>query len=78
VVLLCYTHKERVIGKQGLGDISDNGERLISLCEENDLVIGGSLFPHKTIHKLTWNSPDKRTKSQIDHIVINCSSDAYG
>jgi hypothetical protein len=48
-----------------------NGERLIDLCEESDLVIGGTLFQHKTIHKLTWTSPDGRTKSQINHIIIN-------
>jgi len=40
------------------------------LCEENDFVIGGTLFPHKTIHKLTWTSPDRNTRSQIDHIMI--------
>lgn len=41
------------------------------MCEETDFVIGGSLFAHKTIHKLTWTSPDGHTKSQIDHIMIN-------
>ena len=63
--------RERTMGKHGEGECTDNGERLIDLCEENDLVIGGTLFQHKTIHKLTWTSPDGRTKSQIDHIIIN-------
>ena len=63
--------RERVIGKNGYGIINDNGERLCSFCEENDLVVGGSLFPHKDIHKTTWNSPNGVTKSQIDHILIN-------
>lgn len=27
---------------------------IIDFCEQNDLVIGGTLFQHKTIHKLTW------------------------
>jgi len=35
------------------------------------LVIGRTLFPHKTIHKLTWTSPDENNRSQIDHIMIN-------
>lgn len=64
-------NRRRVMGKHAVGDLTDNGERLISMCEENDFVIGGSLFAHKTIHKLTWTSPDGHTKSQIDHIMIN-------
>ena len=63
--------RERTMGKEGIGDMTANGERLVNLCEENDLVIGGTLFPHRTIHKLTWTSPDGRTQSQIDHIIIN-------
>ena len=34
-------------------------------------MIGGTLFQHKTIHKLTWRSPDGRTESHIDHILVN-------
>jgi hypothetical protein len=63
--------RERAMGKHEEGKCTENGERLIDLCEENDMVIGGTLFQHKTIHKLTWTSPDGRTKSQIDHVIIN-------
>ena len=28
-------------------------------------------FKHKDIHKLSWKSPDGRTLSQLDHILIN-------
>ena len=64
--------KERAMGKHGVGlNITDNGERLIDICQENNLVIGGTLFTHKDIHKLTWTSPDGKTQSQIDHIIIN-------
>ena len=52
-------------------NITDNGERFIDICQENNLVIGGTLFTHKDIHKLTWTSPDRKTQSQIDHIIIN-------
>ena len=37
----------------------------------NSLVIGGSIFQHKKIHKATWVSPDHRTEYQIDHICIS-------
>ena len=63
--------KETIMGKHGLGDINDNGERLTSFCQENRLVIGGTIFQHKNIHKQTWTSPDGKTKNQIDHIIIN-------
>ena len=51
--------------------MNNNGERLLECCGTFDLVIGGTLFPHPDIHKLTWCSPNGRDKNQIDHLVIN-------
>ena len=65
------TGREHVMGKHGIGTINDNGERLADFCEENNLLIGGTLFQHKHIHKTTWTSPDGTTKKQIDHVTIN-------
>ena len=61
---------EECMGTQGLGEINENGERLADLCAVEGLVIGGSLFMHKNIHKATWISPDMSTANQIDHICI--------
>ena len=37
-----YNHnRRRVMGQQAVGDITNNGERLVSMCEENDFVTGG-------------------------------------
>ena len=63
--------RERAMGSQGCGTIFNNGERLVNFCLNNNCVIGGTIFQHKYIHKLTWKSPDGKTANQIDHVVIN-------
>ena len=63
--------RERVLGKEGFNTINNSGERLLKICQENNLVVGGSLFQHKDVHKITWKSPNGRKFSQIDHIIIN-------
>ena len=62
---------EKVMEQHGLGRMNENGERLATFCGNNDLVIGGSLFKHRDIHKITWTSPNARDQNQIDHIIIN-------
>ena len=62
---------EQVMGKHGLGIQNDNGRRFTEFCAFNSLIIGGSLFPHKDVHKATWISPDRVTENQLDHITIN-------
>ncbi|VDP19402.1 unnamed protein product [Schistosoma margrebowiei] len=59
------------MGRHGLGERNENGERFANLCAFNKLIIGGTIFPHKRIHKATWISPDHTTENQIDHIYIN-------
>ena len=61
---------EEVMGQQGLGEMNENGERFANLCAISNLVIGGSFFHHKRIHKATWVSPDLATENQIDHVCI--------
>ena len=65
------TDCEQVMGKHGVGVRNDNGERLVEFCSLNDMVICGTIFPHKNIHKTTWTSPDDKTTNQIDHILVN-------
>jgi len=65
------TGLDDVMGKHGLGVANDNGERFKNLCAMNSLVIGGTVYPHKRIHKATWISPDHTTENQIDHMCIS-------
>ena len=64
-------NRERVMGKHGTEIMNSNGERLIDFKEMSNLVVTGTIFPHKDIHKNTWTSPDGKTHNQIDHILVN-------
>ncbi|XP_055912883.1 uncharacterized protein LOC129946652 [Eupeodes corollae] len=61
---------ERFMGKNGLGSRYENGDLLVDFCNANRLVIGGTVFKHKTCNKVTWVHPDGHTENQMDHIMI--------
>jgi len=46
---------------------------LIELWRKHGFVIGGTVFPHKEWHKVTWISPDrdKQVGNQTDHVCIS-------
>jgi hypothetical protein len=35
------------------------------------LVVESTMFPHQNVDKYTWTSPDGKTHSQINHILID-------
>ena len=51
--------------------MNENGDLLTHFSASNGMVIGGTIFQHKDIHKYTWISPNGIHKNQIDHILIN-------
>ena len=65
------TGYEDIMGTRGLRQMNENGERFADLCALNQLVMGGSIFPHKRNHKATGISPNHVTENQIGHICIN-------
>ncbi|VDO67431.1 unnamed protein product [Schistosoma margrebowiei] len=65
------TGYEDIMGRHRQGERNEYGERFANQCAFNKLVISGTIFPHKRIHKTTWTSPDHTTQNQIDHICIN-------
>jgi hypothetical protein len=61
---------ERIMGRHGLGERNENGQLFVDFCARQYLVIGGTIFPQKDCHKVTWVSPDHKTENQIDHLAI--------
>ena len=61
---------ENVIGGHGVGIRNENWEKLLDFCGLNNLLVTGTIFPHKLIHKQTWTSPGGQAKNQIDHVLM--------
>lgn len=51
--------------------MNNNGERFADQCAKSILIIGGTVFSHKRIHKATWVSPDPNTENQIGCVCIS-------
>ena len=41
------------------------------ICDMNELVVVGTNFKHKNVHKTRWVSPNRITTNQIDHALID-------
>ena len=62
----------KAIGRHSLHqECNENGLRLCSFAEADNIVIDGTIFPHKRIHKESWIPLDGVTRNQIDHIMVN-------
>jgi len=62
---------EHIKGRHGIGNMNKNGELFSELCASCDLIIGGTVLPHKTCHEVSWVAPDNITENQIEHIAIS-------
>lgn len=60
------------VGKHGLGNRNDNGDRLEELLWSAKLTHGNSKFEKKRDRRWTWRSPQGYT-SEIDHVLTNRS-----
>ncbi|EYB94618.1 hypothetical protein Y032_0169g215 [Ancylostoma ceylanicum] len=59
------------IGRFGLGDRNENGNRLAGLLSAARLFHGNSVFMKKDHRRWTWESPNGTTHTEIDHILTN-------
>jgi len=60
-----------VIGRYGLGQINERGERLVDFCEENKLAVMNTFFKQHPRRLYTWNSPGNLYRNQIDYLMIS-------
>jgi endonuclease/exonuclease/phosphatase family metal-dependent hydrolase len=59
-------------GNESSHEISnDNRVRVVNFATSKNLVVKSTMFPHRSIHKYTWTSPDGKTHNQINHILID-------
>lgn len=65
---------DRTVGQFGEDTTNDNGLRLISMAEQNELKILNGFFQHPWIHKFTWTQETRNLKSIIDYIIVRQKS----
>ena len=60
------------LGKCGIGKCNSNGEHLLALCTEFDLIVTNTMFKQKDAHKTTWMHPRSRHGHMTDFIITRC------
>ncbi|XP_039760435.1 craniofacial development protein 2-like [Pararge aegeria] len=63
-------HLRHLVGRFGIGERNERGERLLQFCNEQNLVITNTCFEHHIRRLYTWISPGNRYRNQIDYILI--------
>ena len=59
-------------GTEGVNpESNDNGIKLVYFATSKNLIVKSTNFPHRTIYKYTWTSPDGVTHNQIDHVLVD-------
>ena len=54
-----------------MGEENQNSEKLLSFCTSHKLLVGGTWFQHRQVHRYTYNPPDPSCrKKMLDHILF--------
>uniref|UniRef100_A0A8D8PQH9 Craniofacial development protein 2 n=1 Tax=Cacopsylla melanoneura TaxID=428564 RepID=A0A8D8PQH9_9HEMI len=62
---------DRHIGEYGLGERNDRGDMLNNFAGEHNMIVTNTFFKQHPRRLYTWKSPDKKTRNQIDYVLIN-------
>lgn len=58
------------LGRFGLGNMNENGLRLLQICTELDLAIGNTHFRTKSKYKTTWMHPRSKQWHLLDYVIV--------
>ncbi|XP_063613563.1 uncharacterized protein LOC134786815 [Penaeus indicus] len=59
----------RCIGHFGVGNINENGQRLLELCSFHELCLTNTFFATKLHHRVSWRHPRSRHWHQLDFVI---------
>ena len=57
------------LGKFGVGNLNENGQRLLELCTQNNLCVTNTFYQTKPQHKVSWRHPRSKRWHQLDLII---------
>ena len=67
-----HTIGQGILGRyNGDEPLNNNGDMLLNLCIQNQLLIGNTLFNHKKIHKITFEGDGRDVSSTIDYFIYS-------
>ena len=61
-----------VVGKRGIGKCNSNGELLLALCSEFELIVTNTMFKQNDERQTTWMHPRSKQWHMIDFIITRC------
>jgi len=61
-----------VMGKHGIRKCNSNGELLLALCSEFELIVTNTVFKQKDERKIAWMHPRSRYWHIISFIITRC------
>ncbi|EYC20230.1 hypothetical protein Y032_0022g521 [Ancylostoma ceylanicum] len=65
---------EKFIGRYGIKQRNERGEKMATMVESNGYYVGNSWFRKKPSRRWTWISPNSKTKNEVDYIMVNKES----